>query len=276
MKKTGALFTVSFGCATFCAHGFVSLNAPEYVRVDDQQDDCRSMFFAYSRQPRRSLHERMLVPTITGILSDMIGDASVVDGSVASVFADVLGDLTFGDISMYVAASALGAVSQIPRISNLQEELTMTKIELVEEKKKVSKKLEELEEKLSWMDVEWERQTETFKTEYDTQVKSQLNELVGKIKSDYKRSMRIRMDELKYTLEGEASKGKSEILAETMNAVNSIKGDTQEKLVELKVQNAQMTELKGKLEAAVTSANKEIERLKQQKKNKNNPLFPPF
>lgn len=74
------------------------------------------------------------------------------------------------------------------------------------------------------------------------------------------------MDELKYSLEGEAANGKADLLSDTMDAVSAIDDETQEKLVELRVQNAQMNELRGQLEAAVKSAEDEMQRMNEEKK----------
>jgi hypothetical protein len=112
------------------------------------------------------------------------------------------------------------------------------------------KKISELEEKLHEMDNEFERQTAKIKKQYDTTLRDEVARVTEKTKQDFKYTLDIRMQEQK-----------SKLLREKLDFVNSLTGEKQVELVNLRLQQEQIKEANKKLSEALLHSEEELEKL---------------
>ena len=101
------------------------------------------------------------------------------------------------------------------------------------------------------MDQEYEMQTDKFKKEYDQKMQKQLTELQVKMKTDYQYKLDIRLEEQK-----------GQMLKEKFEFVNSLTGDKQQELVDLRLKQTQIQDMNTKLEQALKDSEEELERLR--------------
>mmetsp|Transcript_2596 Transcript_2596/g.3467 ORF Transcript_2596/g.3467 Transcript_2596/m.3467 type:complete len:224 (+) Transcript_2596:116-787(+) len=177
---------------------------------------------------------------------------------------------SLAEVGVVMASAAAGALSQLPRISSLQAELDQTQKELAEESGKVALKMEDLEERMFEMDKEFEGQTARFKKTYDKQAKEQLDGQISKLKSNYEESIEIRKKELELEKGITLEQDKSQILFKALDSVN---GNRQAQIAELRLENIKIQNLNKKLDSTVANANEELERLRQEAARKEKRFF---
>lgn len=100
------------------------------------------------------------------------------------------------DVGIAVVSAAAGAVSQLPRIQELEREVESARMSLTEAENQLKLKIEELDEKLFTMDKVYEAQTEKFKKQYDAKMKEELESRVAKMKVDYQYNLGTCLSEI--------------------------------------------------------------------------------
>jgi hypothetical protein len=158
---------------------------------------------------------------------------------------------------LMAASGALGVLTQLPRIQELERELRDTRQSLDMAELKVKNQLEELEEKLFVMDKEFESQTAKFKKQYDIKMKEQLEQMTQKIKEDFQFKLSIQVEE-----------EKSKLLTNTLGAVNSLTGKKEQELLDLRTKQMTFSTINKKLEDALNRSEEELERIRKESSKK--------
>lgn len=154
------------------------------------------------------------------------------------------------DVGIAAVSAAAGALSQVPKIQQLERELDVTRAALTDSEQQLVSKIHELEEKLFTMDNEYEQQTSKFKKQYDRQMRDDLERITDKMKVDFGYKMEIRVEE-----------AKSKLLSEKLQEVSSRGGDKQAELVTLRLQRSRVEDANGTLEKALQDSQIELQRL---------------
>lgn len=155
------------------------------------------------------------------------------------------------EMTTLVAAAVAGAVSQQPRIQQLEQELGNARTALNETQVAMNLKMTQLQDKLFEMDVEYEAQTARFKKQYDTKLQQDLKQQVAKLKQDYEFKLNIAVEQQK-----------SALLSKQLHEING--GMTREaQLSSMRIQQEQLTNTNLKLEQALEESQQELERMRQ-------------
>lgn len=157
------------------------------------------------------------------------------------------------DVGIAVASAAAGAASQLPRVQQLERELSITKEALTQSEQEMVRKITELEEKLFEMDKEFEEQTDRFKKKYDNRMRGELERIKEKIITDYKYKLEIKLEEQK-----------SKLLEERLDFVNTVTSGKAEQLVNLQIEKVNMNRANEELEKALAMSQAELDRLRQE------------
>jgi hypothetical protein len=168
----------------------------------------------------------------------------------------------FETAGLMAASGALGALTQLPRIQELERELKETQKALEMAESRVKEQLEELEEKLFVMDKEFESQTARFKKQYDVQMKEQLEQMTQKIKEDFSFKLSIQVEE-----------EKSKLLTNTLSSVNALTGKKEQELLDLRTKQISFSNINSKLEDALKRSQEELDRFRKESSKKS---FWPF
>jgi hypothetical protein len=188
---------------------------------------------------------------------------AVVDPAVLPTAAAAVGgaDLT---VAMVAAASAAaGALSQLPRIRQLEAELEAARDELRGVQAEMEAKMAELEERLFRMDQEYEEQTARFKRQYDRSQVERVERLRDRMQREYRQKLDIKLEEQR----------SSRLLSEGLKAVAD-QTERQAELSQLRLQQQRIRDANAKLEQALLESDRELERLRvEAKKRKLLPWF---
>jgi hypothetical protein len=157
------------------------------------------------------------------------------------------------DMGIAVASAAAGAVSQFPRIQQLERELTVAKDALTDSEQQLVQKITELEERLFQMDQEFEEQTDRFKKKYDTRMRGELEKVKDKIITDYKYKLEIKLEEQK-----------ANMLGEKLEFVNTLTSGKTEQLVNLRIEKENINRANEKLEEALALSQSELDRMRSE------------
>ena len=156
------------------------------------------------------------------------------------------------EVGIALASAAAGAMTQIPRVQQLERELEAAKFALTASELDLVEKIRVLEDKLFVMDQEFEEQTVKFQRQYDKKQKDQIEAFKEKIKTD----MAFKLD---IQIEQDRS-------AKLLKQADNENGRTlrQGELSQLKLQQMQLNDMNAKLEEAIAHSDEEIERLRAQ------------
>ena len=165
------------------------------------------------------------------------------------------------DVAIAVASAAAGAMTQIPRVQQLERELATAKSALTTSELELVEKIRVLEDKLFVMDQEFEEQTVKFQRQYDKTQKEQMEAFKEKVKTDmaFKLDIQIAQDR------------SAKLLKQADNESNRTL--RQEELSQLKLQQLRLNDLNAKLEEAITNSDEEITRLRTQVSRKKSFFF---
>lgn len=165
------------------------------------------------------------------------------------------------EVGIAVASAAAGAMTQIPRVQQLERELETAKSALTTSELELVEKIRVLEDKLFVMDQEFEEQTVKFQRQYDKTQKEQMEAFKEKVKSD-----------MAFKLEIQIAQDRS---AKLLNQADNENSRTlrQEELSQLKLQQIRLNDLNSKLEEAIKDSDEEITRLRAQVSRKKTFLF---
>lgn len=201
---------------------------------------------------RRTIELNVIDPQILSVGVENIANMGVVDALLLEPVASA---------GIAVASAAAGALSQLPRIRQLEEELARTRELVANTEAEMVMKVKALEDKLHAMDEEFEQQTVRFKKQYDQTMRQQLEEVTEKLRTDFK-----------YKLEIRVSEEKSKLLGQQYEVVNGLTGKNQQELVELRLKQSRIQEVNKKLERTLAETQEELERMRVAAKN-NKPFF---
>jgi hypothetical protein len=152
------LLLLALLCATICAMSIRRGNA--YVAIS---------------AIRRPLGLNMVVDPI------MLGANTVLNMDIAL------------EVGVAVVSAAAGALSQVPRIQQLERELTSVKKSLTSSESELVEKVRVLEDKLFVMDQEFEEQTVRFQRQYDQTQKEKMETMKEKLKSEMAFKLEIQL-----------------------------------------------------------------------------------
>jgi hypothetical protein len=158
-------------------------------------------------------------------------------------------DVAF-DAGIAALSAAAGALSQAPKIQQLERELATTRASLTESEQQLVAQIHELEEKLFVMDREFEGQTDKFKKQYDTKMREELERVTEKMKINFRYKLDIRVEEQK-----------SKMLQDKLLDISGFTGDRQAELVDLRLQRSRIEIANETLEKALEASSVELKRL---------------
>jgi hypothetical protein len=156
------------------------------------------------------------------------------------------------DAGIAALSAAAGALSQMPKIQQLERELDITRAALTDSEQQLVDQIHELEEKLFTMDKEFEGQTEKFKKQYDLKMREDLERITEKMKVDFRYKLDIRVEEQK-----------SKMLQEKLADSSSFTGNRQAELVDLRLQQGRIKIANEKMEKALETSTAELKRLRE-------------
>lgn len=172
---------------------------------------------------------------------------------ISSGLGDVLGNTMAAQQGIIaVASAAAGALSQLPRIQELEAQLVQVQSTLNATQTEMTTKVALLEDKLYTLDTEYEAQTTRFKKQYELKLRDDLARMTEKIKTDYEFKLAIKVEE---------QKGK--LLDNQLDLVGGITGKRQAEMVELRLKQSRMEETNQQLEKALREADAELEALRE-------------
>jgi hypothetical protein len=168
-------------------------------------------------------------------------------GGMDAVMASLVG--SGPGIGAAVLGAAAGALSQVPKIQQLNEQVAGLQFELELSQTNLTAKILLLEDKLFEMDREFEDQTTRFKKQYDTTQRDRLEQIKEKLKMEF---------QFKLDIQREESKSK-----ELMKQVDKEHNRTaqQQELSTLTLQKQRLEEANVKLEQALLQSGKELEHM---------------
>jgi hypothetical protein len=156
------------------------------------------------------------------------------------------------DAGIAALSAAAGALSQVPKIQQLERELETTRSALTDSEQQLVSQIHELEEKLFTMDREFEGQTERFKRQYDLKMRDDLEMVTEKMKIDFSYKLEIRVEEQK-----------SKMLQEKLLDVNNLTGNRQAELVALRLQRSRVESANENMEKALKRSSAELDKLRE-------------
>jgi hypothetical protein len=156
------------------------------------------------------------------------------------------------DIGIAAVSAAAGALAQVPKIQELERELDTTRAALTDSEQQLVSQIHELEERLFVMDREFEGQTDKFKKQYDVKMRDDLQKITEKMKVDFQ-----------YTLEIKVEEEKSKLLLDKLDVTNSLTGQRQVELVNLRLQRSRIEDANQALEKAMDESKAELDRLRE-------------
>lgn len=165
------------------------------------------------------------------------------------------------EVGIAVASAAAGAMTQIPRVQQLERELVTAKSALTSTELDLVEKIRVLEDKLFIMDQEFEDQTVKFQRQYDKTQKDQMEAFKDKVKS-----------EMAFKLDIQLAQDRSAKLLQQADNENS-RTSRQEELSQLKLQQIRLGDLNAKLEDAIRNSDEELTRLREKVSGKKRFLF---
>jgi hypothetical protein len=165
------------------------------------------------------------------------------------------------EVGIVVASAAAGAMTQIPRVQQLERELETAKSALTTSELELVEKIRVLEDKLFVMDQEFEEQTVKFQRQYDKTQREQMEAFKEKLKAD-----------MAFKLEIQIAQDRSAKLLKQAD-IESSRTLRQEELSQLKLQQIRLKDLNAKLEEAIANSDEEIARLRAQVSRKKSFLF---
>lgn len=139
----------------------------------------------------KSTLDRRLSPTVLSVIDPATLWTTM--GGFDSVTATLAGP----EVGAAVIGAAAGALSQLPHINSLNEQVSELQLELETSQTNLTEKINLLEEKLFEMDREYEDQTARFKRQYDDTQRIQLEQLKEKLKREYQYKLDIQLEERK-------------------------------------------------------------------------------
>jgi len=169
------------------------------------------------------------------------------------------------DVGIAVVSAAAGAVSQLPRIQELEREVESARMSLTEAENQLKLKIEELDEKLFTMDKVYEAQTDKFKKQYDAKMKEELESRVAKMKVDYQYNLEIKLEEQK-----------SKMLAEQLDMIAKGGLPKQNELLNLRINRDRISKANEELENALKESKQELARLQAAAAKRNGSWWPFF
>jgi phage-related minor tail protein len=140
----------------------------------------------------------------------------------------------------------------VPKIQELERELDTTRAALTDSEQQLVSQIHELEERLFVMDREFEGQTDKFKKQYDVKMRDDLQKITEKMKVDFQ-----------YTLEIKVEEEKSKLLLDKLDVTNSLTGQRQVELVNLRLQRSRIEDANQALEKAMDESKAELDRLRE-------------
>jgi hypothetical protein len=156
------------------------------------------------------------------------------------------------DFGIAALSAAGGALSQRPKIQQLERELETTRASLTESEQQLVDQIHELEEKLFTMDREFEGQTDKFKKQYDLKMRDELERVTEKMKIDFRYKLDIRVEEQK-----------SKMLQDKLFDTSSFTGNRQDELVELRLQQSRIKIANAKMEKALVESTAELKTMRE-------------
>jgi hypothetical protein len=152
-------------------------------------------------------------------------------------------------IGAAVLGAAAGALSQMPKIQQLNEQVAGLQLELELSQTNLTAKIQLLEDKLFEMDREFEDQTTRFKKQYDTTQRDRLEQIKEKLKMEYQFKLDIQREE-----------NKSEQLMKEVDKEHN-RTSQQQELSTLALQKQRLEEANVKLEQALLQSEQEREHM---------------
>jgi hypothetical protein len=193
-----------FGCAAIGAT--LALSAPAviegfqvaFVYGDHAVSMCTSrssaVVFDVQHGRRHSHVPRSTTTTTTLSMIDPITTWNTLSGMDAVVATLVSNG---PEIGAAVVGAAAGALSQMPKIQQLNEQVIALQLELDISQTNLTAKIQLLEDKLFEMDREFEDQSARFKRQYDLTQRDKLHQMQEKLQMEYKFKLDIQREELK-------------------------------------------------------------------------------
>jgi hypothetical protein len=153
------------------------------------------------------------------------------------------------EIGAAVVGAAAGALSQLPKIQQLNEQVIALQLELDISQTNLTAKIQLLEDKLFEMDREFEDQSARFKRQYDMTQRDRLHQIQEKLQMEYKFKLDIQREELKSQ--------------ELMKQVDKEHNRTaqQQELSILTLQKQKLEEANVKLEQALQQSSAELQHM---------------
>jgi hypothetical protein len=148
------------------------------------------------------------------------------------------------------ASAAVGALSQQPRVQQLEKDLAVAHTELHATQLDMQCKMAELEDKLFLMDQEFEGQTARFKRQYDVKMKQELEQVTEKLKRDFQYKLEINMD-----------RERSNALSQQLDQVNG-QTDREAEISLLRIAKERIEEANRKLVQTLQDSDDELERIR--------------
>ena len=164
-------------------------------------------------------------------------------------------------IGFAIISAAAGAASQVPKIQQLEGELTETRAALEQSKEDMKSRIAELEDKLFLMDKAYEDQSQKFIVEYEKRKDTEVAKVTEKMKADFK-----------YKLDIEVEKQKAKLLMKKLSDASE-SSDQTIKLAEMKLKMSQLEKSKSKLEKALADSESELQLLNKAEGKKANSWF---
>eukprot|EP00980_Cylindrotheca_fusiformis_P021893 scaffold8740_cov113-Cylindrotheca_fusiformis.AAC.1 len=162
---------------------------------------------------------------------------------------NVIGAETVG---IALISAAAGAASRQPEINHLEGELATARKAVETSNEELTKKIEELEDKLFEMDLAYERESAKFQKDYEKKKAIEVARIEEKLKAD-----------MKFKLDIELEKEKSRLLAKKLKESNKLEESGE--LARIKIQQKQLEAAKEKLELALKQSEEKLELTKSTK-----------
>ena len=164
-------------------------------------------------------------------------------------------------IGFALISAAAGAASQVPKIQQLEGELTEARAALEQSKEEMKSRIAELEDKLFLMDKAYEDQSQKFIVDYEKKKNIEVAKVTDKMKADFK-----------YKLDIEVEKQKAKLLMKKLSDVSDSADQTM-KLAEMKLKMSQLEKSKAKLEKSLANSESELQLLNKSEGKKTNSWF---
>eukprot|EP00521_Asterionellopsis_glacialis_P011861 CAMPEP_0195295564 /NCGR_PEP_ID=MMETSP0707-20130614/17624_1 /TAXON_ID=33640 /ORGANISM="Asterionellopsis glacialis, Strain CCMP134" /LENGTH=222 /DNA_ID=CAMNT_0040356813 /DNA_START=117 /DNA_END=785 /DNA_ORIENTATION=- len=180
--------------------------------------------------------------------------------AVEGAFVGLPTDPALVNVAIGIVSAAAGAVSQVPQIQKLQQQLDSEKTALEETQK--ARKVEAIHsaDQLYVMDEEFEQQTLQLKHHYETQLQEEIGKITEKLQQEYKFTYGIQLYREKQKLE-----------MEKLQCLGTINGRKDMDLVQLRLQRNQLERHIEQLENTLGEQRQALEEFQQQQQQQQAP-----